>query len=332
MAHFTTAAKRYREGTPFDSFGGLDVGVYPGPTPTTVDQWAPKSLPDDGGPERMFLFWDTGRCITGKRHVRWTFSHADQWTTWNAVAWYGIPPANGGGGHTISLDAFWVTNGTLDPTPVDPPPASTFVDGAGAGNTAWPAGGNDHLVNTQWGSGNIHALSHLRRSVADPELDFSSIEQLTWGGDDSSTFEENDDGVTSTTGITGIASSTSQDFPFAQGAGAVLMIGYVQPVSTVPPFGWKLKELVDEAILQHFINPVVDPSPEDMVRLKLISESLDLVRGERPGPDVFEGLVSAAKGMSASELKRTIASTKATLNRGESALKSLEAMAKKATR
>jgi hypothetical protein len=328
MAHFTTAAKRYREGTSFDSFGGLDVGVYPGPTPTTVDQWAPKSLPD-GDSTREFLFWDTGRRITGKRHVRWTFSHPDQWTTWNAVAWYGVPPV-GNGGHMISLDAFWVTNGTLDPTPVDPPPASTFVNGPGAGDIAWPSGGNDHLVDTQWGAGNVHALSHLRRSLTDPELDFSSIEQLIWGGDDSSTFEENDDGITSSTGITGIAGSTSPDFPFAQNAGAMLMVGYVQPVSTVPPFRLKLTELINEAILQNFINPVVDPSPEDIVRLKLISESLDLVRGERPGPDVFEGLVSAAGEMSATELKRTIASTRATLNRGEAALKSMEAMSKKA--
>jgi hypothetical protein len=154
---------------------------------------------------------------------------------------------------------------------------------------------------------------------------------MIWGGDDSSTFEENDDGVTSATGITGIENDTSPDFAYAQGAGAVLMVGYVQPVATVTVPIWEaLKELINEAVLQNFINPVVDPSPEDIVRLKLIAESVDLVAGEKPGPDAFEGLVAASKLMSRAELKRTIASTKATLQRGEAALKTMEGMQEKA--
>jgi hypothetical protein len=111
----------------------------------------------------------------------------------------------------------------------------------------------------------------------------------------------------------------------------VLMFAYVQPVgSHRPPIWWELKEMIDGSILQNLINQVADPSPEDLVRLKLVSESLDLVRGERPGPDVFEGLVAASKGMSKAELKRTIASTKATLARGEAALKTMEGLQQKA--
>lgn len=67
MGHFTTAGRRYREGTGFASFGALDVGVN---APTTVEQTAPASLPDGVGVTRSFLFWDTGRQITGKRHVQ----------------------------------------------------------------------------------------------------------------------------------------------------------------------------------------------------------------------------------------------------------------------
>ena len=122
MAHFTTAGKRYREGTDYDSFGALDVGVTS--PATTVDQTAPASLPD-GKTTRSFLFWDTGRRVTNKRHVRWTFNHPDQWSSWNAVAWYGVG-GNGPPGHIVSLDTYWVGTGTLDPTPVDGP-GSTFV-------------------------------------------------------------------------------------------------------------------------------------------------------------------------------------------------------------
>jgi hypothetical protein len=73
-----------------------------------------------------------------------------------------------------------------------------------------------------------------------------------------------------------------------------------------------------------------DPSPEDMIRLKLISESLDLVRGGEITPiDAFEGLVGAAAKMKPAELKRTIAGTRATLERGAAALKALESLANK---
>lgn len=38
--------------------------------------------------------WDTGRRITNKRKVRWTFNHPENWTDWRAIAWYG-PGGNG---------------------------------------------------------------------------------------------------------------------------------------------------------------------------------------------------------------------------------------------
>src|SRR5262249_28535815 len=154
------------------------------------------------------LFWDTGRRVTNKRHVRWTFNHPDQWATWNAVAWYGVVGGNGHPVPIVSLDAYWVGTGTLDPPPGDGP-GSTFGNGPSPGQTAWPAGGNDHEVSTQWGAATIRALDHLRRSPSDASLDFSSLTQLIFGGDDSGVFEENDDGITAGGGITGIASTTA---------------------------------------------------------------------------------------------------------------------------
>ena len=323
--HFTTAGKRYREGTSFPGFGALDVDVS---APTTIDQIAPAFLPD-GATQRGFLFWDTGRRITNLRHVRWTFNHLPDWTNWNATAWYGVG-GNGPPQPLVGLDAYWVGQGTLDPTPIDGP-GSSFVNGPGAGNTAWPWMGNDHEVRTQWGPATIRALDHLRRSVSDPQLDFSSLMTLIFGGDDSSVFNENDDGLGSSGGVvTGIAATTAQTLSFAQNAGATVMAGYVQPVSSKVTFPGSLIELIDEAVLNHLVFTNVDPSPDDLVRLKLIVESIDLVRGERVSADVFSGLVDAARGMSKAELTRTIAGTKATLARGEAALKSLQAIQAKA--
>jgi hypothetical protein len=326
--HFTTAGKRYREGTNFPGFGALDVNVTG--LSTVVDQTAPAFLPD-GNTQRGFLFWDTGRQVTNLRHVRWTFSHLSDWTTWNATAWYGVG-GNGPPQPLVGIDAYWVGNGTLDPTPIDGP-GSSFVNGPGAGNAAWPSGGNDHLVRTQWGPATIRALNNLRRSVSDPQLDFSSLMTLIFGGDDSSVFNENDANLGSSGGVvTGIAATTAQTLTFAQNAGATVLAGYVQPVAQKVKFPDSLIELIDEAVLNHLVPTSVDPSPDDLVRLKLIVESLDFVRGQPVGEDVFGGLVDAARGMSPAELKRSIAGTRATLARGEAALKSLQAIAAKPTK
>lgn len=324
MAHFTTAGKRYREGTAYAEFGDADINVPPPPaSATTYEQLAPSELPDVGG-NRKFLFWDTGRRVTNKRRVRWTFSHADTWTTWNAVAYYGVPPTGSGGGTIVAFDAHWVGTGSLDPTPVDGP-GSTFVNGPGGGQTAWPAAGNDHQVDTQWGAATVRALDHLQRSPSDPQLDFSSLQQLIYGGDNSGVFEENDDGLTAGGGIVGIASTTAQQLSFPQNSGALVLASYVRPVPTDPGrFFFELVELIRESVIK--FKDRGDPSPEDLVRLKLIADSLDLVRGERPSADVFDGLVKAARDLSAPELKRTIAATRATLQRGEAALKALEGM------
>jgi hypothetical protein len=214
----------------------------------------------------------------------------------------------------------------MTPTPIDAA-GSSFVNG-GAGQVAYPWQGNDHAVRTEWGRATIRALSHLQRSPSDPVLDFSSLMQVTFDGEDpSSICEETDDGLVAGGGITGIVSTTAQQLTFPQSSSALVIAGYVEPVPlhfTVPFFDvireWLGKVGPDEG--------PVDPSPDDIIRLKLIAQSLDLVRGEGPTEtDAFEGLLGAAKKMSAAELKRTIVGTRATMRRGEAALKSLEALA-----
>jgi hypothetical protein len=331
MAHFSTSGKRYREGDVLPSFASVDLPTVAPHTPFV--QTAPASLLDQANVTRMFLYWDTGRHITSKRTVHWTFNNPANWTEWRATAWYGIPGGSGPPNPTVTTDAHWVGVGPIDPTPIDGP-GSTFVNGPGGTPVAWPWTGNDHLVRTEFGAANIHAKPHLQKSVSDPVLNFASWTQLVFGGDDTSFFSENDDDITSSVGtVTGVAATTSPFIAQPQNSGGLLLAGYAAPAPTkVDPgiIGKLIEVLANPSLITKFIDRG-DPSPEDIIRLKLISESLDFVRGERPGAaDAFEGLVGAARKMSAAELKRTIAGTKATLARGAAALKSIEALAKKA--
>lgn len=317
MGHFTTAGRRYREGSGFASFGALDVGVS---APTTVEQTAPASLPDGAGVTRSFLFWDTGRQITGKRHVRWSFNYPGNWATWNAIAWYGVPGRGSGGQPIQSFDAYWVGTGSVDPTPIDGP-ASIFVNGPAPGDIAWPWAGDNHEVRTQWGAATVRALSTLQRSAADPLLDFSSLTQLVFGGDDTDVFEENDDGVVPAGGITGLVSTTAQQLVCAQGSGGLVLAGYVVPTRRfrVP---W-----IDKYWLPPQPIPIGDQSPEDLIRLRQIRELLDRLGSEPPlQEDTLGGLLEAAKRMTGAELQRAIVSTRGLIQRGEAALKSLEGM------
>jgi hypothetical protein len=324
MGTFTTSGRRYAEGTLFPAFGNTDQIIPAASSGVSTTQQAPQALPD-GGVNREFLFWDTGRRLTSVRTVRWTFNNPGNWTSWNAVAWYG-PPGGGPPNPTVGFNAFQVGSGPMDPTPVDGP-GSTFVNGPD-GQLAWPYEGDEHEVRTEWGAEVVRALATLV-SGGGATLDFSSLMWLVPGGDDDDgVFQETDDGIPpGSTSIPGIASTTAQQLALPEGSGGAVLAGYVVPVSPVvhPP------RFIDQLIaLVRTLNIPInngDPSPDDVIRLKLIAESLDLVRGEVPkGDDAFDGLVEAANRMSAAELKRTIAGTRATLQRGEAALKTMEGL------
>jgi len=323
MAHFTTSAKRFSEGTSYPSFGGANLNVPAGGDDFTYT--APEELPDSPT-NRKFLFWDTGRRVTTKRTVHWTFHHPDQWTTWDAVAWYGVPGA-GPGTPGITATSYWVGTGLMDPTPIDGA-ASTFPAGA------WPAGGNDHAIDTTVGAGTLRALEHLQRHPSDPMLNFSGLARLVFGGDDSSVFEENDEGLPAGgSTVIGIEGSDLQ-LNYPQNDSAVVLASYVQPapVRFRPP-----RDFSDLLVAQWIdkLKLVGDPSPEDIIRVNLITEAISKVRAAGGAPrdfDAFRSLIEAAGEMSATELKRAIAGTQATLRRGEAALKSMQAIAAKTAR
>lgn len=326
MSHFDSSAKQFSAGDGLVGFGAININVtMPG---TTLEQTAPPSLLGPNAQTLSFLFWDTGRRITNKRTVRWSFNHIDQWTDWHATAWYGVSGDGGTFDPVIGTQAYWVGAAPLAPTPINGA-ASSFVNGPG-GTPAWPWHGDDHALRTEWGPATIHAQATLASSGS--TLGFANWIELVFGGDDSGFFAENDDAVSSTpsgSGVTGIV-GTGLDYGAAQGQGSTLLAGYVTPPA--PHYGdllGRLREMLAGSLIGKFTDRG-DPSPEDVIRLKLISESIDLVRGARPtSGDAFEGLIEAAKGMSIQELKRTIVSTQTTLRRGQAAVKYLESLAAK---
>lgn len=327
MSHFTSSAKHYAGADDLPGFGSIDISV--GATGTTLDQTAPPTLLGPDSQALSFLFWDTGRRITNKRRVRWTFSHPDRWTHWRAIAWYGAT-GDGPGNPEVNTGAYWIGVSPLDPTPINGA-ASSFVHAPGGTPVAWPWAGNDHVVRTEWGPASVVAQPHLQRSAHDPQLDFSSWIRLVAGGDGSGFFSETDNDVDASTtgsGVSGIPGDGSPVYAAAQNAGAMLLAGYVTPPGRSPNL-WldRLRAVIASDLLGKFIDKG-DPSPEDIVRLKLINESIDIVRGEQPtSTDAFEALIAAGRGMTPQQLKRAIVSTQTTLRRGQAAVKSLEALA-----
>jgi hypothetical protein len=321
MGHFHASGKRFAEGTDLAAFGTVQGDWDP---TGGEDITAPALLPDTDG-NRPFLFWDTGRRVTTKRRVVWTFHHGDEWSTWNATAWYG-PPGSGPHVPEVSATAYWVGTGLITPTPIQAPPASSFVNGPNAGQTAWPYEGNDHVVRTEWGPATLHMLDHVQRGATDPQLNFSSVLELVPGGDDSGYCAENDDDVTSSSGITGLASLGTQSVTFAHNAGATLLVGYVTPapVSFRPPsgggYGVGSVPWFDRG----------DPAAFRQIVEQAVRELQDRVRSAVVDvPDTFEQLLRTARELGPNQLQSAILETKALLGRGEAALKSLEAMAKR---
>jgi hypothetical protein len=317
MGHFTTAGKSYPDGGIIDGFADIDHTSFGTSTaPDILNQTAPDSVLDHGATKR-FLFWDTGRQLTNRRHVRWTFTGASNWSNWNAVAWYGTPGTNG---HdpTIEVDSYWANNGPLTPTAVE----SVTEAGVPGGSSAWPYLGNDHHVRTEWGDGTIEAKSSLL-SPGGATLDFSGLLKLFFGGDTSGAiFDENDNGIPPGGTVTGTVNVTGPDYSFAHDEGGILIASYVTPIPVHfrPRFPqdwlwkhvWPWEEVVDPATLI------------DIIRERGLTEQIEKVRGA-VAVDEIERLVSGAAAMTRSQLKTAVAELRSIVSRGEAGLKSLQA-------
>jgi hypothetical protein len=220
MSLFNVTAKLWPSGESLDT--GTDNNVVSVPPGSALfDRHATLFVTSPDGTQNFeFLFWNTGRNITNKRHVHWDFS-AGGWTTWTATKWYGVPKSNGNR-HEVRVDPFSIASDgplTGNGTAIDPS-ASSFPPGS------YPDMGDDHLIDTEDGAVDVAAKGSLA------SLQFAGWDQLIWGGDDSGTFYESDAGASQ--GSPAFYPVGSGTFHVVQDGSAILLALYGN--SSIPKF------------------------------------------------------------------------------------------------
>lgn len=322
MDEFRTIARLWPSGTEIDL--GTDSNVLGGPATFTRNAATYATSPD-GTQNYQFLFWNTGRHTTGKRRVRWNFSVLG-WGTWTATRWYGIPSGGGPGASRVRADAFTLGgDAPMMGTPISP--SSTYAPGS------WPLAGDDHVIGTTAGAASVVAKDPYP-GPASSTYDFAGWLALTWGGDPSGEYVESDVGTSGTFGGTGYYEHViGGDYPVPMGQSADLIATYGTRHSgkSGPDLG-KLRELIYEILTR---DPRVeipqrgDPSPGDLIRLKLLGQLMEEVRPEVAQGNDFQALIENAPKMGREELKRSLQSLDTTLELGKAAHLALDVAMKR---
>lgn len=314
MDEFRTVAKLWPSGDDLDL--GTDSNSVTIPSVFTRHAANYVSSPD-GAEDYQFLFWNTGRHLTNKRHVRWNFA-VGGWGVWTGTKWYGTPSDTGPGGPTrVRADAFNIGGDAplSSDTPIDGT-ASTFAPGA------WPSAGNDHVISTVAGAANVVAKDPFHAYL------FAGWLRLVFGGDDSGEFVETDAGASP--GTLGFFEHLSGPFFAPAGTNADLLATYGThdsgPIGRLPDWIWEI--INDRGPFK--IPDRGDPSPMDRIRLKVLEELLRETKPPGPAESAgFQRLIEEAPRMSREELKRAVQSLKTTLDLGKSALAAVESRLKK---
>ena len=214
MPMFKVIAKRWPDGALIPNTGASS-STFPPPVgmPQVFNETAAEFM-TDGAQQYQFLFWNTGRRLTRRRSVLWTFSRTN-WGTWTATKWYGNLPGGGSlGVPRVRADAFTIAgDAPLSGTPIDAA-LSTYAAGAYPFPPP-PSLGDDHVIGTTAGGANVVAkdpfpgcgilgpqeinvikrppakgstdhLSHgeIVVSYAVSSCDFAGWLQLVWGGEE----------------------------------------------------------------------------------------------------------------------------------------------------
>jgi hypothetical protein len=314
MDEFRTTAKLWPNG------GDLDLGIDSNTVtvPATFTRHAANFVTTmDGSQTYQFLFWNTGRHLTNKRHVRWNFS-VGGWGLWTATRWYGTPPKGPGGPARVRADGLSIGgNAPLGPdTPIDDG-ASTFPPGA------WPFNGDDHAIGTAGGPVDVVAKDPFH------SLQFAGWLRLIWGGDDMGEFVETDTG--STMGSSTFFEHSTGPFHVNTGGSEDLIASYGNSTGRIGPF-IDLSGLFGARGIGDLPIGPGDPGPDDVIRLLLLQQ---LLRQSTPGqPAVgtdFQRIIEAVPNMTPEELKRTKSSLQTSLDLGKTALSAIDAQLTKRT-
>ncbi|HUR82168.1 MAG TPA: hypothetical protein VM733_15490 [Thermoanaerobaculia bacterium] len=297
-------------------------GVTFGGPPDVEDRAAPEFVATGPGSVLQFLFWHTGRRITGKRNVRWNFTTMT-WTVWEATKWYGVPGDGGGGPGVIHAEAFSLISN--DRMMVDTP-----ISGVTGGAT-WPFMGNNNNVGTASGPGNIAGIDPLSG------LSLCGWQKLVWGGNpDPDPFIESDADVTATN-VPGDGSGNVFTFTpgatlhVAQNEGGEALAAYGSSGPPEPP-GRHIFDILKWIELDRGRRPWdirADPPPWDILRRRLVEDLITRTEpGAGPATD-FNSIINAVPNMSADDLKRAQSSVKTQVDLGQTALSSIEAQMKR---
>lgn len=338
MSELLIIAKLWPGGTKIDLGENVTGGnIPPGFHRTHTATQFVTSL--DGTEQYQFLFWNTGRRLTRKRKVKWTFSQLG-WSTWTATMWYGKPPGpNGSGLARVRADAFMISDDApLSGTPIDAA-ASTYAAGA----YLLPPSGDDHVIGTGDDGASVVAkdpfpgcgivgpqqISVIKRppakgstdyfsfgevvfSYAVSSCDFAGWLQLVCGGEDNMTaFPETD---TYTDPLSGVISSGFDRYdhvvvgPFSvlQGNSADIIAAYgigTHYINFSPP----LREWIYDVPFP--------PNP-----LKLFKDLMLQALLRLPMSTDLDLLIKDVPQMNPEELGRAMRALEITLDRGKTAL------------
>lgn len=317
--------------------GGVDVNTV-NPPGQVFTRTAPPLAPGTGAPNGYrFLFWNTGRRVTNKHQVTWTFNNLSSWTTWTATRWYGIAGGgvtDGPGSKLITASAFAMEDDASMPgTPIDAA-NSTFTDGPG-GQKAYPFATppDDHVASTQWGPASVAALDPFPPQMVFNEYHFAGWLRLVLGGDETGQFDETDGAAVG--GPSFYSYLDASPVSIGKDATVDLMAAY-RVVRISPP---DVPELIPidyitfiEWLLDYdrLINPFEPrPSPlgtrADRLRVGALTDLVALTRMAEGPEDLLKSLAVNVKSLSPAELKRAISAAKAITRRVEAATKALEA-------
>ncbi|MGA7237873.1 MAG: hypothetical protein WBY44_19465 [Bryobacteraceae bacterium] len=313
MSQFGVVTKLWPSGASLDT--GTDETTLTVPPTASFDRHAANFVVSpDGTKNYQFLFWNTGRHVTNKRHVHWDFS-VGGWGVWTATKWYGTPGGTGGAA-VVDVEPFSIGgNGliTSSGTAIDTA-ASTIPAGA------FPFSGNDHEIGTAGGAVTVAAKNPFA------SLQFAGWDQLIFGGDDSGEFDETDAG--GSPGSPSFFPVGSGTFHVNQNNGANLMALYGN--SSRLSIGSVLGNLGNI-----FTNPgpisIIDPSPEDRLRLSLLQGLLQQSRPVGGEAADLQALTQAVPNMSVDELNAALKSVQTTVALGNTTASAIQAQIKAKT-
>jgi hypothetical protein len=312
MDEFNVTAKLWPSGADLDLGTDSNLVTVPSSFNRHAANWVTSM---DGSHNYQFLFWNTGRHMTNKRHVRWNFS-VGGWGVWNATAWYGTPPHNGHGPQRVHVDPFTIGgNAPLTGTAIDGT-ASTYAGGA------YPLAGNDREIGTAGGA--VNAVAKDPFSF----LAFAGWLQLIWGGDDGGEFVETDTGASP--GSPGFYATASGPFHVNQGGSADLLATYGNSAGGLTIDWGAILAGLGVPLKPGIVIGPGDPGPDDRIRLAFLEELIAKAGPERGGDPAadFRQIITAVPKMSMDELKRSRQTLLTTLELGKSALSTIDAKIK----